>query len=568
MGGGYLNIIAMGNQNVYLNGNPDTSFFSVTYSKYTNFGLQKFRIDYDGLKTLRLNESSPFTFKIKRYADLLMDTYLVLTLPHVWSPIIPPAQYTDKWAPYEFRWIKNIGTEIIEKISVTCGASTLQEYTGKYIQAVVNRDFTQEKRALFNKMTGNVPELYDPANAETRTNQYPNAFFVNNALGAEPSIRGRKLYIPLNLWFTLNSRMAFPLCALQFNELTINITLRPLAELIQVRDVRDATNGYPYIKPDFNVNEFQMYRFLQTPPSIDTNNLEAYQDRRVMWNADIHLQATQCFLSDDEKRYFATTDHEYLIKEIYQYNFFNIQGAKRQELKSLGMVSSWVIYFQRNDVNMRNEWSNYTNWPYDFKPHDIISPIGELPVDDTTGQGFLFDVEDWVNHQYLPQQRRVGPGMNPDGSYTGHMITGTYTPENEKEILQTMAILFEGMYRETEMDAGLLKYTESYAKSRGQMDGMYYYNFCLSSDQHNINPTGAINMSKFKNIELEFSTYLPPIDPDAEFLIVCDPTTGQPVGTSKVSYKLYIYNYNMTVIEERYNILRFVSGNCALAFAR
>ena len=48
MPGGLLNLIAVGNQNVILNGNPTKTFFKSTYSKYTNFGLQKFRIDFIG----------------------------------------------------------------------------------------------------------------------------------------------------------------------------------------------------------------------------------------------------------------------------------------------------------------------------------------------------------------------------------------------------------------------------------------------------------------------------------------------------------------------------------------
>jgi hypothetical protein len=74
MPGGLLNIIALGNANIFLTGNPSKTFFRVTYSKYTNFGLQKFRIDYDGIRDLRLTEPSTFCFKIKRYAELLMDT--------------------------------------------------------------------------------------------------------------------------------------------------------------------------------------------------------------------------------------------------------------------------------------------------------------------------------------------------------------------------------------------------------------------------------------------------------------------------------------------------------------
>ena len=92
MGGGLLNLVSQGQQNIILNGNPSKTFFKTTYAKYTNFGLQKFRIDFDGSRTLRLTEESTFTFKIPRYADLLMDCYISIDLPSIWSPIFPPQQ--------------------------------------------------------------------------------------------------------------------------------------------------------------------------------------------------------------------------------------------------------------------------------------------------------------------------------------------------------------------------------------------------------------------------------------------------------------------------------------------
>ena len=67
------------------------------------FSPRKFRIDFDGQKNLRLNEESKFTFKIPRYADLLMDTYLVLTIPDIWSPLYAPVtDNNNTWAPYNF----------------------------------------------------------------------------------------------------------------------------------------------------------------------------------------------------------------------------------------------------------------------------------------------------------------------------------------------------------------------------------------------------------------------------------------------------------------------------------
>lgn len=133
MAGGLMNHVSIGQQNVMLNGNPDKSFFKSTFKKYTNYGLQKFRLDYEGTPQLSLTAESTFTFKVRRYGDLLMDTYICITLPNIWSPIMPPQEYTNTdgttgytdWAPYEFQWIKNLGAQIISKISINCGNQQL-----------------------------------------------------------------------------------------------------------------------------------------------------------------------------------------------------------------------------------------------------------------------------------------------------------------------------------------------------------------------------------------------------------------------------------------------------------
>ena len=40
------------------------------------------------------------------------------------------------------------------------------------------RDFSTEKKDLWNRMTGNIPELNDPANANGYVNNYPNSLFT------------------------------------------------------------------------------------------------------------------------------------------------------------------------------------------------------------------------------------------------------------------------------------------------------------------------------------------------------------------------------------------------------
>ena len=76
MGGGLLNIVSYGSENELLFGNPKKTFFKAIYNKTTNFGMQKFRLDYDGLRILQFNSESKMTFKIKRHADLLKNISL------------------------------------------------------------------------------------------------------------------------------------------------------------------------------------------------------------------------------------------------------------------------------------------------------------------------------------------------------------------------------------------------------------------------------------------------------------------------------------------------------------
>jgi hypothetical protein len=74
MAGGLLNLIAntnSNNANIYFIGNPSTCFFYTTYNQFCNFGVQNFRIDYNGSNNLSQNTPTYITFNISRFADLL-----------------------------------------------------------------------------------------------------------------------------------------------------------------------------------------------------------------------------------------------------------------------------------------------------------------------------------------------------------------------------------------------------------------------------------------------------------------------------------------------------------------
>ena len=563
MAGGLLNLIAVGNQNLILNGNPTKSFFKSKYSKYTNFGLQKYRVDQQGQTNIHLTQKSNISFKMPRYGDLLMDTYLVITLPNIWSPIYKKSD--TEYRPYEFQWIKNIGSQIIDEVTFTIGGRIVQKFSGVYLQNLVERDFDNNKKELFNIMTGNISELNDPANYSNRSNNYPNAFKIHDTSlnGVEPSINSHKLYIPLNTWFTLLSNMALPLICLQYAELEINFILRPIQNLFTIKDILDDTsyNSYdeiPRIHAEQNKDlRYGFHRFIQEPPYRDISSNAIYSDQRTNIYTDIHLMTTQCFLDNQERTLFANNTQDYLIKEVYEYKFEKVNKSTKVNLESNGLVSNWMWFSQRNDVIKRNEWSNYTNWPYENiipnnlekltiekNPHDLIfyKTNNIYQINDTSKNIFI----------------------------TGYEPT-VYKQTNQKEIIKEFGIIVDGKYRENSFPSGIYDKLEKYTKSNGNSkEGLYYYNFSLTTDPCKYQPTGAFNTNKFKNIEFEFNNHQnPPIDPsNVNFITRCDPLTGEVIATSKEPTSIYKYNYNLTVMEERYNILRFQSGTADLLYSR
>jgi len=557
MGGGLLNIISYGNQNIMLNGNPSKTFFKTVYAKYTNFGMQKFRIDFEGQRSLKLNENTHLTFKIPRQGELLLDAFLVMNLPDIWSPIVPPTSKNDCWRPYQFRWISHLGANIIKKARVIIGGQTIQEFSGEYLKNMVDRDFSSEKKDFFYKMIGHDREVYSPEYAYNRTNRYPHSFYINEPV--EPSIRGRTLYIPLHFWFMNSVKMALPLVSLQYQEIQISLELRPIRELFTIFDTSvTKENGFVFkpVQPNFTLDSHALYRFLQQPPNV-TLDASEYENKPTTWDSDIHLMTTYAFLTDEEARTFAANEQRYLIKDIHESVHTNITGNKRIRVETSAMVALWMWNFRRNDMYKRNEWSNYTNWDY-----DNVLPDGITASPATSSYS--------VDNVLIGPGQNFVPTTNPTDVVTtrstSYYITPPLSTKNIKQILVSLSILFDGKYREFDFSPGVYSLMEKYKNSNGMSnDGLYCYSFSLNTSPFELQPSGAINLSKFKTIELDVSTIVPALDPAASFRVLCD-TEGRIIGTTQD--EMYIYNYDFYLTEERYNLLRFISGQASLLYAR
>ena len=213
-------------------------------------------------------------------------------------------------------------------------------------------------------------------------------------------------------------------------------------------------------------------------------------------------------------------------------------------------------FYRRSDAYLRNEWSNYTNWETSFIPYYLEKGENETPYD-------------------ISGASNIGPGRDiiqlDSSSYisnvpTNHRITPSFSIQNTKYILNSFSIVIDGKLRETELDEGVFRFIEKFRGTNSSNDlGLYHYNFCLDTTNY-LQPSGAMNLHRFKKIEFEMTTLFPSIDPDAESAVLCD-ADGGVIGVTQ-DEQLYLYTYDMHLFEERYNVLRFISGNAGLLFNR
>ena len=139
-----MNLIAYGSANIILNGNPSKTFFVAKYNKYTNFGLQRIRLSYTGQRKLDFADETIMEFKIDRHADLLHDTYLVVTMPDIWSSIHWKRSSPQSYIPYEFRWVDNFACAMIKSITVRSGGNIISQYSGEYLYCMRERAHTSK----------------------------------------------------------------------------------------------------------------------------------------------------------------------------------------------------------------------------------------------------------------------------------------------------------------------------------------------------------------------------------------------------------------------------------------
>jgi len=83
MGGGLMQLVAYGAQDIYLTGNPQITFFKVVYRRHTNFSMESIEQTFNGTADF----GKRVTCTVSRNGDLIHRVYLQATLPSVESTV-------------------------------------------------------------------------------------------------------------------------------------------------------------------------------------------------------------------------------------------------------------------------------------------------------------------------------------------------------------------------------------------------------------------------------------------------------------------------------------------------
>jgi hypothetical protein len=283
MGGGALiQLIALGNQNIIISGNPQITYFKSIYRRYTNFAMESIQQDITG----NLLPGNRVTVNIARNGDLLKG----LCMHYNPSKIVPIQNPINMVATH-------LGDCLMESMEIEIGGQIIDRHYSLWMSIWDH----------LSKIPLNASYQFWAASDGTEAPIYSNyckssynhlAWDVLTAitygqLGIPYEFTGpagtsnapTEAYVPLKFWFCRNPGLALPLIALQYHEVKLNITLCTKESIISTYS---PTYDYSLLNVDFT---------------------------------SIKIFAEYIYLDSSERKMFAENTHEYLIDQLQRQEY-------------------------------------------------------------------------------------------------------------------------------------------------------------------------------------------------------------------------------------------------------
>ena len=525
MGGGLMQLVAYGAQDVYLTGNPQITYWKVTYRRHTNFAMESIEQTFNGQSDF----GRRVTCTISRNGDLAYRTYLQVTLPEI----------NQGHAAYA-RWLDFPGHQLIDDVEVEIGGQRIDKQYGDWmhIWSQLTMDVNQERG--YNKMVGNTTQLTFLTDPTFAAVDGPCASTAPRQVCApRNALPETTLYIPLQFWFCNNPGLALPLIALQYHEVKININIRSIDECLWAVSSLNGTS--------------------------DVKAAGAYNQSLV----SASLYVDYIYLDTDERRRMAQNPHEYLIEQL-QFTGSESVGSSSNKIRlSFNHPCKELVWVVQPDANVDycssfsgghvlfNTFGaqpfNYTD-AIDALPNTIkafgseIGVSGENKFINASGLFESAGAHGLSSGAALTGQSFAWEGQTDTGAQSAVSDAGTFVLAETSLGLHcwgenpvvTAKLQLNGQDRFSEREGTYFDQVQPWQHhTRAPDTGINVYSFALQPEQHQ--PSGTCNFSRIDNATLQ---------------LVLSNATVASVNTAKV--RVYARNYN---------VLRVMSGMGGLAYS-
>lgn len=340
MGGGEIQLVAYGEENMYLNNKPQISFFKVVYRRYTNFSIQTIQTNFP----FQAYFGKKISCELSKLGDLIHKMWLIIELPQI--PILKDLMNnTDN--KIKFAWARKIAYALIDYVEIEISGQVISRMWGEWLNVLNELNYTNFNSSM-DEYIGNIPQLYT-LKPIADNNIYP---YV--------------LHIPMFFWFCNNSAMALPILCLEYNTVRFNVQLNNFdscaifspTNFIQIQKYYgNGIVGEPLIQ--FSQQGIAWAEF----DSVDPNEIDKDTMDIINYNLFYRKISDNCFI---------TTTKDYLNKILSDDLINIIQNGYNKKINFIiyGLKSGSIyipVASKDDDVN-----TIYIEKPYIFKkPIDI-----------------------------------------------------------------------------------------------------------------------------------------------------------------------------------------------------
>ena len=281
MGGGLLQLVAVGVQDIYLIGNPQLTFFKTAYKRYTNFSLESVQQVIDG----RPDFGQQIQITIDRSkGDLVKDIIFDILLPAL---------------PANYYWTNGIGNVLVKQVDLEIGGQLIDRHYSEWLDIWSQLTINASKIDAYNGMVGNYNSI---------------GSLENNAL------LPLRLHVPMFFWFNRDYAMVLPLIALQFHEVVLRVKLREFNQCYRNNSVSTELTGYQI--SDFKVWADYVYLDMEERKKFAESQHE-FIIEQLQYGDDEFISSTQqavtkklVFNHPMKELYWVHSNNDYLQQNI------------------------------------------------------------------------------------------------------------------------------------------------------------------------------------------------------------------------------------------------------------